>query len=237
MEPTPGLYVQHIVEVFREVRRVLRQDGTVWLNMGDSYASGNRTWRAPDWKNPARSMEYRPPTPRGLKPKDLIGVPWRVAFALQSAGWYLRSDIIWSKSNPIPESVADRCTKAHEYLFLLTKSAQYYYDADAIREPAMDKGRENGPGRNKRSVWTIPTARFPDAHFATFPPGLVKPCVLAGSRPGDVVLDPFIGSGTTAMVARDLGRHGWGIDANAAYLDMAARRIGAVIPLLPVETE
>ena len=195
-------YIRRLVRVFQEVKRILQPDGTLWLNLGDSYTSGNRTWRAPDRKNPAREMEYRAPTPEGLKPKDLIGVPWRVAFALQSAGWYLRSDIVWYKPNCQPESVKDRPTQSHEYLFLLSKSLKYRYNASAILEQATDsKGN-----RNRRSVWSIPTEPFPEAHFATFPRALVEPCVLAGSDPGDTVLDPFLGAGTVGLVCNSLQR-------------------------------
>ena len=169
-------YVANLVDIFEQVSRVLTEDGTVWLNLGDSYTSGNRTWRAADRKNPAREMSYRPPTPEGLKPKDLIGVPWRVAFALQEAGWYLRSDIIWHKPNCPPESVRDRPTQSHEYLFLLAKSLRYYYDTEAVRESAQDGG-----ARNRRTVWSIPTEPSREAHFATFPPALVEPCIQAGT--------------------------------------------------------
>jgi DNA modification methylase len=218
-------YIGRLVRVFDQVRRVLKPDGTLWLNLGDSYTSGNRTWRAPDKKNPARGMEYRPPTPEGLKPKDLIGVPWRLAFALQEAGWYLRSDIVWYKPNCQPESVRDRPTQAHEYLFLLTKSLKYRYNAAAILEPAADgKGR-----RNRRTVWAIPTEPNPEAHFATFPPGLVEPCVLAGSDPEDTVLDPFFGSGTTGIVCNQLLRRFVGIEISPDYAAIAARRTGAEV--------
>jgi DNA modification methylase len=215
LEPTPEEYVARMVEVFREVRRVLRRDGTLWLNLGDSYAG---SWGAQSKRegegfaaiNLDRFTDKnagRNPKLLGLKPKDLIGVPWRIAFALQADGWYLRSDIIWSKPNPMPESMKDRPTKAHEDLFLLAKSERYYYDADAIKEPATDMGRENGRdgraedpaarppgtgprtlkrldyttlGRNKRSVWTVAIEKYPNAHFATFPSKLVEPCILAG---------------------------------------------------------
>jgi site-specific DNA-methyltransferase (cytosine-N4-specific) len=217
-------YVERLVGVFAEVWRVLRPDGTLWLNLGDSYTSGNRTWRAPDRKNPARGMEYRPPTPPGLKPKDLIGVPWRVAFALQDAGWYLRSDIIWHKPNCQPESVSDRPTRAHEYLFLFAKSLRYQYNADAVRERATD-----GAGkRNRRSVWSIPTEPMPEAHFATFPQSLVEPCILAGSRPEDVVLDPFLGAGTLGAVALRLQRSFVGIELSPDYAAIASRKIGVM---------
>jgi DNA modification methylase len=246
------LFVEHIVEVFREVRRVLRPDGTLWLNIGDSYcaqggpgAGGNvaRMGRAYQQRNIRPNGNYE-----GLKPKDLVGIPWMVAFALRADGWWLRQDIIWAKPNPMPESVQDRCTKAHEYLFLLSKSERYYMDMGAIREPGAEPDRKradriggtNGetvrhsPGsiigasayRNKRSVWTIPTAPFSLAHFATFPPALVEPCILAGSREGDIVLDPFIGSGTTAMVAKKLGRRAIGIDMKSEYMEMAMKRLG-----------
>ena len=214
-------YVTRLVAVFQQVRRVLKDDGSLWLNLGDSYTSGNRGWRAPDKKNPARTMDYRPPTPDGLKPKDLIGVPWRVAFALQADGWYLRSDIIWHKPNCQPESVRDRPTQSHEYLFLLTKSERYYYDADSVLEQSKD-GRAL---RNRRTVWSIPTEPFPEAHFATFPPSLVAPCILAGSRRGDTVLDPFFGAGTAGLVAAQHGRSCIGIDVSADYVNLAFGRM------------
>jgi DNA modification methylase len=265
-----------MVEVFREVRRVLREDGTLWLNLGDSYAG---SWGAMshDLSEKAKraGMNYRPVTSvkqNGLKPKDLVGIPWRVAFALQADGWYLRSDIIWHKPNPMPESVTDRPTKAHEYLFLLTKSERYYYDAEAIKESAIygipnspesikspygqgfarraktrGSDKQSGHGRrhagfndrwdqmereeqcsgmrNKRSVWTIATQPYAEAHFATFPPDLIKPCILAGSKAGDVVLDPFMGAGTTALVAAHYDRSYIGAELNAAYIAMAQNRI------------
>jgi DNA modification methylase len=232
LEPTPEEYVAEMVGVFREVRRVLRGDGTLWLNLGDSYAtqSGERTrQQSGDCNRPCAEATSLPATkrPPGLKPKDLIGIPWRVAFALQADGWYLRSDIIWAKPNPMPESVTDRPTKAHEYVFLLTKSERYYWDADAVREPNLtasnvrDKGAErygsearlspngegrhewNNPlGRNRRSVWTIATEPCRAAHFAVMPTKLVEPCILAGSRVGDLVLDPFAGAGTVGLPGR-----------------------------------
>ncbi len=221
-ETTLGGYVQNLVDIFREVRRVLTDDGTLWLNLGDSYTSGNRTWRDPDKKNPARGMHYRPPTPKGLKPKDLVGVPWRVAFALQDDGWYLRSDIIWHKPNCQPESVKDRPTRAHEYLFLFSKSEDYYYDYEAIREPGT------GPNslRNRRSVWSIPTKPFPGAHFATFPPELVEPCLIAGTQSGDFVLDPFFGAGTVGQVCQKHGREFVGVEINEEYVKLARLRLG-----------
>lgn len=281
-EATPEAYVAKLVAVFREVKRVLRDDGTLWLNLGDSYAA-NRSYQVPDskWTDVGNS---KPSTvPLGLKPKDLVGIPWRVAFALQADGWYLRQDIIWSKPNPMPESVRDRCTKSHEYIFMLTKNERYYYDADAIAEPLADstlndarmtlEGYETGrpergyPGgashgsgmlmprrkaisgtysedagrndgnrhpsggyitgtekRNKRSVWTVTTKPFNGAHFATFPPGLIEPCILAGSKPGDLVLDPFGGSGTTGEVAEKLGRRWLLIELNPEYEKLSRER-------------
>lgn len=220
-----GRYFDHLCAVFREVRRTLTDDGTLWLNIGDGYSSGNRTWRDADKKNRARGMSYRPPTPPGLKPKDLLGVPWRLAFALQTDGWYLRSDIIWYKPNAQPESVKDRPARAHEYLFLLTKSQDYYYDYQAMQEPAVQGGRPNGKSRNRRTVWPINTEPFPEAHFATFPPSLITPCILAGSEPGDMVLDPFFGSGTVGVVCRALGRRFVGIELNPDYVEIAERRL------------
>lgn len=272
LEPTPQEYVARMVEVFREVRRVLRDDGTLWLNLGDSYAAdrggsyqpaetlaGGVSGRMPDGAatNRGRSNGYtasRDARAHGLKHKDLVGIPWRVAFALQEDGWYLRSDVIWAKPNPMPESVTDRPTKAHEYLFLFAKSARYFYDYQAIREPLVSTpeqyakagksvrenhafgsvgGRPLGPssfatvpdGRNARSVWTITTKPYAGAHFATFPPELPERCIKAGSAEGDLVLDPFSGSGTTAFVARTLARRAVGIDLNTEYLDLAADRL------------
>ena len=216
LEDDPDDYVDSLVSVFAEVHRVLADDGTLWLNIGDSYTSGGRTWRAPDKKNAARAMSTRPPTPAGLKPKDLVGIPWRLAFALQRAGWYLRSDIVWRKPNTTPESVKDRPTRSHEYLFLLTKSERYFYDHMAVRE-AND--------RQVRSVWDINTEGLRDVHFATFPTRLVEPCILLGSRPGDVVLDPFFGSGTVGVVAIETGRAFLGIELNPTYVDIARRRL------------
>jgi site-specific DNA-methyltransferase (cytosine-N4-specific) len=209
-------YFASLVAVFEEVRRVLTSDGTLWLNIGDSYTSGGRTWRAPDKKNPIRAMNVRPPTPAGLKPKDLIGVPWRLAFALQAAGWHLRADIVWNKPNCQPESVKDRPTRSHEMLFLFSKSEQYHYDPTAVRGPN---------GRNLRTVWDIPTQPSKEAHFATFPPALVEPCVTLGSERGDLVLDPFLGSGTAAEVALRLGRRFLGIELNPEYIEIALRRL------------
>lgn len=327
LEPTPELYVQHIVQIFREVRRVLRKDGTLWLNLGDSYSGSGRGLNG-DGSHSAKPGEkqytnkgaldsggvgakadmhdkrveagaigrYWVAPPPGLKQKDLVGIPWMVAFALRADGWWLRSDIIWSKPNPMPESVTDRPTRAHEYIFLLTKSQKYFYDAEAIKEPIADssiqrinqpnfenqtggekdysngtnpnrsarkslenfaKGKgnaktfrgggaytqsrsfdnsadierdshgnePNGTGlRNARSVWSIATAPFPEAHFATFPTDLVIPCVLAGSKAGDVVLDPFGGSGTVGKVAIELGRKAILIEPKAEYVAMIEKR-------------
>jgi len=265
LEDTPAAFVAVMVEVFREVRRVLRADGTLWLNLGDSYASGGGAHggRSDNQNGVGAKRTHdagggdqnsRHP-PNGLKPKDLIGIPWRVAFALQADGWYLRQDIIWQKPNPMPESVTDRCTKAHEYLFLLSKNARYYFDAAAVAEPVAaasivrlaqptidtQHGSERVPGktngtmkavgnsltRNRRSVWTITTKPFKEAHFATFPPALVEPCILAGCPKGGTVLDPFFGAGTTGLVAQRLGRNCIGIELNADYADIAERRINA----------
>ena len=245
LEPTPEMFIEHTVMVFREVRRVLRNDGTLWLNIGDSYAgswgsqghfresttNNKQISRHQILNHPklARKTGAIPPG-SGLKEKDLVGIPWMLAFALRADGWYLRQEIIWHKPNPMPESTKDRCTKAHESIFLLTKRPRYYYDQDAIREPSPD-----GPvllGANKRSVWTVPTAPFAEAHFATFPPALIEPCILAGAPEGGVVLDPFVGSGTTAMVARRLGRRAIGIDLSAQYLEMAVRRAGGQLAMI-----
>lgn len=215
-------YIAHLVAVFRQVRRVLADTGTLWLNIGDSYTSGNRTWRHADKKNPARGMDYRPPTPDGLKPKDLVGVPWRVAFALQEDGWFLRSDVIWYKPNCQPESVQDRPTRSHEYLFLLSKRQRYQYNNDAVKEPSL--GSE-GP-RNKRTVWPINTEPYAEAHFATFPPKLVEPCILAGTKKGERVLDPFFGSGTVGEVCTNLNRPFDGIELKQEYARIARKRLG-----------
>jgi len=222
-EDSPHDYVSRLTAVFEEVRRTLTDDGTLWLNIGDCYTSGNRRYRAPDKKNPVRAMHYRPPTPEGLKPKDLVGIPWLLAFALRDAGWYLRCDIIWEKPNCMPESVKDRPTRAHEYLFLFSKSERYYYDHLSVREPG---------GRNRRSVWSIPTEPFPGTHFATFPTALVEPCILAGSEPGDWVLDPFFGSGTVGVVCEEQHRNYVGIELNPEYVDLALQRIRATQRLL-----
>lgn len=255
MEPTPAEYCANMAEVFREVWRVLRPTGTVWLNLGDSYSSGGRTTTTNDsFRGDTLVNTTRTPVVKGIKAKDLVGIPWRVAFALQADGWYLRSDIIWSKPNPMPESVQDRPTKAHEYIFLLTKSPRYYYDADAIREEAvaerwgghkpmnlkntkdthgvfngLTRERDMMPSdRNKRTVWEIATQPYSEAHFATYPEKLVEPCILAGCPQGGVVLDPFLGSGTTLAVAQRLGRKGVGTELNTDYIQLAIKRLERV---------
>jgi DNA modification methylase len=267
LEPSPDEYVAEIVRVFAAVRDVLADDGTAWLNLGDSYAATSRSsgasmkstlaTRPTATKTAAQRERGSWKTGMGdAKAKDLLGIPWRVAFALQADGWYLRSDIIWHKPNPMPESVTDRPTKAHEYLFLLAKSERYYYDATAIQERATSEfgrgaigrgtqesalavgcnGRQpqqdhsgwmggDGENRNKRTVWSIPTQPFDGAHFATFPRTLIEPCILAGSKPGDVVLDPFMGSGTTAQVAEHLGRQWIGCEINPDYMPLQAKRL------------
>lgn len=220
LEATLGQFMNRLVSVFAEVKRVLADDGTLWLNIGDAYTSGNRGYRAPDKKNPARAMSVRPETPEGLKPKDLIGVPWRLAFALQNDGWYLRDDIVWHKPNAMPESVKDRPARCHEYIFMLTKSEKYFYDWQASREPA-----DNGGLRNRRSVWAVNTKPFSGAHFATFPPDLIRPCIQASTRPGDFVLDPFFGSGTVGVTCLEEKRRYIGIELNPEYVALAARRL------------
>lgn len=261
LEETPEQYVAKIVDVFREVRRVLRDDGTVWLNLGDSYSAtgsqGNGKSMLEGGKSTQIEAGKRPNKTgfAGLKPKDLIGIPWRVAFALQADGWYLRQDIIWHKPNPMPESVTDRCTKAHEYIFLLTKSARYWYDNEAIKEAAKQdwgtRDRTNGKYHNdgtglsphsgleksyesvnRRSVWTVATQPYKEAHFATFPPNLIRPCVLAGCPAGGIVIDPFGGSGTTAQVAIEEGRNAIICELNPAYIQLIERRLtGTQMPL------
>jgi DNA modification methylase len=264
LEQTPEEYVASLVAVFREVRRVLRDDGTLWLNLGDSYAGagagggGNRKGNE-HGQHDAMVGSLRGTVPSGLKPKDLVGIPWRVAFALQADGWWLRSDIIWHKPNPMPESVTDRPTKSHEYLFLLAKSDRYYYDAEAIAEPAQieqagrvtGRGKQayanassfngmrpqqdnsggygNGSVRNKRDVWTVPTAPYKGAHFATFPPALILPCILAGCPVGGTILDPFGGSGTTGAVASGNSRKAVVVELNPDYVKLAQDRCGMFV--------
>jgi DNA modification methylase len=268
LEKTPEEYVAHMVEVFREVRRVLRDDGTLWLNLGDSYAGGGRGGLGQCGVGSMEGGRYENgqriglPTGKldGIKSKDLVGIPWMVAFALRSDGWYLRQDIIWHKPNPMPESVTDRCTKAHEYIFLLSKKAKYYYDAEAIGEPLSVEPHKpgnnfhpdkiSGPNdrggnsqwedtkerewcksgyRNRRSVWTVTTKPFREAHFATFPPDLIEPCALAGCPEGGIILDPFMGAGTTAVVAKTNHRNFIGIELNPAYIGMANQRIDGTL--------
>ena len=272
LEQTPEQYVAAMVEVFRCVRDVLADDGTLWLNIGDSYAGGgggnySKSAKQTGHGEHITNVRNKPGwlNSTGLKPKDLIGIPWMLAFALRADGWYLRQDIIWSKPNPMPESVRDRCTKAHEYIFLLSKSERYFFDREAMKEDAIGgqtgkaasfkrdgskreqkipgqgygthrPDREdvayNGAKRNRRSVWTVATRPYKGAHFATFPPALIEPCILAGSRPGDIVLDPFMGSGTTASVALQHGRQYLGCELNPAYQPLQDARIAdAVGPL------
>jgi DNA modification methylase len=267
LEKTPEEYVEKLVAVFREVRRVLRDDGTMWLVLGDSYARGTGGQPGDNvgtdgYARRGRGNRGRGPIAPGLKPKDLVGIPWRVAFALQADGWYLRSDVIWSKPNPMPESVTDRPTKVHEYVFLLAKSARYYFDQEAVREPhtmrpqrrpsghkrrrpglnmpehtwsgtARDEPGIDGneSGRNIRSVWTVATEPFSDAHFAVYPPALIVPCIKAGCPEGGTVLDPFVGSGTTGVVATRLGRSFVGVELSPKYAAMARNRIDGDAPL------
>ena len=259
LEQTPEQYIAAMVEVFRCVRDVLADDGTLWLNLGDSYgavggntyAGFNERWSGTGGAGSKQDATLAGVTDRkintGLKPKNLLGIPWRVALALQDDGWVLRQDIIWHKPNPMPESVRDRCTKAHEYIFLLSKSERYYFDSEAMKEPAAQPERvrndkiggnkgddvHHSPGgqftgsatRNRRSVWTVATRPYSGAHFATYPPELIEPCILAGSRPGDTVLDPFMGSGTTAQVAQDLGRKAIGCELNPQYVTLQTERV------------
>lgn len=224
LEETLPQFLNRLVQVFSGIKRVLRDDGCVWINIGDGYTSGNRGYRAPDKKNPARAMSIRPDTPEGLKPKDLLGLPWRLAFALQDDGWYLRSDIVWHKPNAMPESVKDRPSRAHEFLFLLTKSERYYYDYEAAREQAA-----NGGYRGRRSVWSVNTQATDVAHSAVFPPALIEPCMLASSRPEDFILDPFFGSGTVGLVCQKLHRRYVGIEINPEYVELAANRLESIV--------
>lgn len=271
LEQTPDAYVAEMVAVFRQVRRVLCDDGTLWLNLGDSYASGGGTGAqgSRGERFDRRHTQEALGAIRqwsGIKPKDLIGIPWRVAFALQADGWYLRQDIIWHKPNPMPESVRDRCTKAHEYVFLFSKGPRYYFDSDAMQEPATGKapgnkratkaGRRYDEGaeehrtaaslhrigaretRNRRSVWTVSTKPYSGAHFATFPPDLIEPCVLAGAPEGGVVLDPFGGSGTTGGVALKHGRRAILCEVNPDYVDLMNDRVADIagaIRLAPLD--
>jgi site-specific DNA-methyltransferase (adenine-specific) len=220
LEQTLPQFINKLVAIFSEVRRVLKSDGVLWLNIGDGYTSGNRGYRASDKKNPARAMAVRPDTPEGLKPKDLLGIPWRLAFALQDDGWYLRNDIVWQKPNAMPESVKDRPSRSHEYLFMLSKSESYFYDQDAIKEIGV-----NGKPRNRRSVWSVNTQPFAGAHFATFPTGLIEPCVLSSTREDEYVLDPFFGSGTVGVVCQNHNRNFVGIELNPEYVSIAVERL------------
>ncbi len=254
MEPTPEEYIAAMVEVFRCVRDVLTDDGTLWLNIGDSYAGAGYS----NHKNTGGAQrddggKQRHLLGTGCKPKDLIGIPWMLAFALRADGWYLRQDIIWHKPNPMPESVRDRCTKAHEYVFLLSKSERYFFDSEAMKEPADPANHRDSPGvrrtapgsadhsgfkdgrhyetRNKRSVWTVATQPYDGAHFATYPPALIEPCVLAGCPTGGTVLDPFGGAGTTGLVADRLGRNAVLCELNPEYAQLARNRIFDDAPL------
>lgn len=230
-EDTVEEYVQNLVNVFREVNRILRPDGTLWLNLGDSYMSAKNCAPPPQTLGGQRDMPTTIPGNRkdqkGLKTKDLIGIPWRVAFALQADGWYLRQDIIWHKPNPMPESVEDRCTKAHEYIFMLSKKSHYYYDHVAIKEDAVG---ETGDKKNKRSVWTVNTKGYKGAHFAVYPKKLIEPCILAGCPVGGTVFDPFTGSGTTAVVALENKRNYIGTELNPEYVKIAEARIKEEVP-------
>lgn len=257
LEETPEQYIANMVEVFRCVKDILADDGTLWLNIGDSYCNSNGFARAsPEYQRegrnnmPANDRKLDKLHATGLKTKDLIGIPWMLAFALRADGWYLRQDIIWHKPNPMPESVQDRCTKAHEYIFLLSKSPKYYYDHDAIKEDATSKsegirfgGNKYGDNddpkyatksgnvskeydkANKRSVWSVPVKPYEGAHFAVFPSELIEPCIIAGAPIGGIVLDPFMGSGTTAQVAQDLGRQFLGCELNPDYEPLQKKRL------------
>ena len=265
LEESPEEYIQKLVKVFQEVRNNLTEDGTLWLNIGDSYynyrpgkayvkQTVSKTNQDLPTVSPKRSNKLT-----NYKEKDLIGIPWMLAFALRSAGWYLRQDIIWHKPNPMPESVKDRCTKSHEYLFLLTKNKRYYFDNESIKEPAKDWGtrnRTNGkyhnkgtglsphsgltksyPTKNKRSVWSITNKPYKGSHFATFPPDLVEPCILSGSRVSDTILDPFMGSGTSAMVAKSLGRHYIGCELHQHYDKLIWKRLSSVTVKEPAQAK
>lgn len=213
-------YIDTLVSVFSEVRRILKPEGTFWLNIANTYTSGGRKWRQEDVKNKGRAMSYRPPNPEGLKNKDLIGVAWQVALACQMDGWYLRNDIIWHKPNCQPESVRDRFTVAHEYLFLMTKSEKYYFNQDAVKIPSTN----GGGNKNRRTVWSINTRPYPEAHFAVFPIDLVVPCIRAGSKKGDTVLDPFFGTGTVGLAAQKLERRCIGLEVKDEYIELAKKR-------------
>ena len=261
-EQSPEQYVEEMVKVFALVRDCLTDDGTLWLNIGDSYYNYRKDGCIPKQTFSSNRQDLPETTPRrsnklvGYKDKDLIGIPWMLAFALRADGWYLRQDIIWHKPNPMPESVKDRCTKAHEYIFLLSKSKYYYYDQEAIKEPAKDwgtrdrsKGKYHNPGtglqphsgltksytkKNKRSVWSVNKKPYKGAHFATYPEELIEPCILAGSEKGDIILDPFMGSGTTAVVAKKNSRAYYGCELHKEYASLQTDRISAIPNKLPL---
>tara|TARA_B100001094_G_scaffold324304_1_gene376690 strand:- start:50 stop:979 length:930 start_codon:yes stop_codon:yes gene_type:complete len=255
-EQSPEEYIETMVDVFRSVRDVLTDDGTLWLNIGDSYYNYRKDGCIPKQTFSANRQDLPKTTPRrsnklvGYKDKDLIGIPWMLAFALRADGWYLRQDIIWHKPNPMPESVKDRCTKAHEYIFLLSKSKYYHYDNEAIKEPVKQdwgtrdrtNGKYHNPGtglqphsgltksyttKNKRSVWSVNKKPYKGAHFATYPEELIQPCILAGSEKNDIILDPFMGSGTTAVVAKSLGRHYIGCELHEDYGKLIQKRLNS----------
>ena len=264
-EDTPEQFVDNLVSVFREVRDVLKDDGVLWLNIGDSYYNYRPGTGGLPKQTVSRTNQDLPEQCNrrankldGLKEKDLIGIPWMLAFALRADGWYLRQDIIWHKPNPMPESVKDRCTKSHEYIFLLSKNKKYYYDNEAIKEPVKQdwgtrdrtKGKYHNPGtglaphsglsksydrKNKRSVWSVTNKPYKGAHFACFPPDLIEPCILAGSREGDVILDPFMGSGTTAMVAKQHDRSYIGCELHEDYGSLIQKRLKAIPTKLPFD--
>ena len=229
LEESPEEYIQNLVEIFREVRNLLTEDGTLWVNIGDSYYNYRPGKGQGLVKQTVSKTKQDLPDKcarrgnklEGLKEKDLIGIPWMLAFALRADGWYLRQDIVWSKPNPMPESVRDRCTKSHEYIFLLSKNQNYYFNVDSIKEPTV-----SGKGmKRKKSVWNINTTSYKDAHFAVYPEELIKPCILAGSEKGDIILDPFIGSGTTARVAKSLGRYYLGCELHESYGNLINKRV------------
>ena len=233
-EQSPEEYIQEMVKVFRKVRDCLTDDGTLWLNIGDSYYNYRKDGCIPKQTFSNNRQDLPETTPRrsnklvGYKDKDLIGIPWMLAFALRADGWYLRQDIIWNKPNPMPESVRDRCSKSHEYIFLLSKSKNYYFNVDAIKEPTND-----GTGlKRKKSVWNVKIKPYKEAHFAVYPSELIEPCILAGSEKNDIILDPFMGSGTTAMVAKQLGRYYNGCELNRDYNNLIQKRTGEGIGTL-----
>lgn len=223
LEETPEDYIQRLVGVFHEVKRVLKDDGTLWVNIGDTY-NGMKVGNTEVIKHKCVSdtNHFKKEMWSGAKQKDMIGIPWMLAFALRNDGWYLRQDIILHKPNPMPEPVKDRCVKSHEYIFLLSKKPRYYFDYEAIQEDAVSM--DNGEKKNKRDVWTISTKAVREAHFATFPEGLIDPCILSGSRKGGIVLDPFFGSGTVGRVATKYGRKFLGIELNPEYIKIANKR-------------